>query len=45
MPTEEHKVAYRRIIDAVNAGDFDALDVLFAADVVDRNPSRAKCPA
>jgi len=37
MPTEGHKAAYRRIIEAVNAGDFDALDALFAADMVDHN--------
>ena len=35
---EEHKSAYRRIIEAVNAGDFDALDALFADDMVDHNP-------
>ncbi len=39
MPMEEeHKAVYRRIIEAVNAGDFDALDALFAADMVDHNP-------
>jgi steroid delta-isomerase-like uncharacterized protein len=38
MLTEEHKAAYRRIIEAVSAGDFDALDDLFAADMVDHNP-------
>ena len=37
MPTEEHKTAYRRIIEAVNAGDSDALDALFTADMVDHN--------
>jgi steroid delta-isomerase-like uncharacterized protein len=44
MPTEEHKAAYRRIIEAVNAGDFDALDALFAPDMVDRNPVPAQVP-
>ena len=44
MPTEEHKVAYRRIIEAVNAGDFDALDALFAADMVDHNPVPGQVP-
>ena len=44
MPTEEHKAAYRRIIEAVNAGDFDALDALFAADMVDRNPVPGQVP-
>jgi steroid delta-isomerase-like uncharacterized protein len=38
MPTEEHKATYRHIIEAVNAGDFDALDALFAANMVDHNP-------
>ena len=38
MPMEEHKSAYRRIIEAVNAGDFHALDALFADDMVDHNP-------
>jgi steroid delta-isomerase-like uncharacterized protein len=44
MPTEEHKTAYRRIIEAVNAGDFDALDALFAADVPDHNPVPGQVP-
>jgi len=44
MPTEEHKVVYRRIIEAVNAGDFDTLDDLFAADMVDRNPIPGQLP-
>ena len=44
MPTEEHKAAYRRIIEAVNVGDFDALDGLFAADMVDRNPVPGQVP-
>ena len=44
MPAEEHKAAYRRIIEAVNAGDFDALDALFAADMVDRNPVPGQVP-
>ena len=44
MPTEEHKAAYRRIIEAVNAGDFDALDALFAADMVDHNPVPGQVP-
>ena len=44
MPTEEHKVAYRRIIEAVNAGDFDALDALFVADMVDHNPVPGQVP-
>jgi len=44
MPTEEHKAAYRRIIEAVNAGDFDALDALFAADMVDHNPVPDQAP-
>src|SRR5215213_102651 len=44
MPPEEHKAAYRRIIEAVNAGDFDALDALFAADMVDHNPVPGQVP-
>ena len=44
MPTEEHKATYRRIIEAVNAGDFDALDALFAADMVDHNPVPDQVP-
>ena len=44
MLMEEHKVAYRRIIEAVNAGDFDALDALFAADMVDHNPVPGQVP-
>ena len=44
MPTEEHKAVYRRIIEAVNAGDFDTLDDLFAADMVDRNPIPGQLP-
>ena len=45
MPTEEREATYRRIIEAVNAGDFDALDAPFAADMVDHNPCRTRCPA
>jgi steroid delta-isomerase-like uncharacterized protein len=41
---EEHKSAYRHIIEAVNAGDFDALDALFAADMVDHNPIPDQVP-
>jgi len=41
MPTEEHKTAYRRIIEVVNAGDSDAL---FAADMVDHNPVPDQVP-
>jgi predicted ester cyclase len=44
MPTEEHKTAYRRIIEAVNAGDFDALDALFTANMVDHNPVPGQMP-
>src|ERR687898_2331088 len=44
MPTEEHKTAYRRIIEAVNAGDSDALDALFTADMVDHNPIPGQVP-
>jgi predicted ester cyclase len=36
--------AYRRIIEAVNAGDFDALDALFATDMVDHNPVPGQVP-
>ncbi len=38
MPAEENKAAYRRIIAAVTAGDFAALDALVAAAMVDHNP-------
>src|SRR5215204_6975501 len=41
---EEHKAAYRRIIEAVNAGNFDSLDALFAADMVDHNPIPGQVP-
>ena len=44
MPPEEHKVAYRRIIEAVNAGDFDTLDALFSPAMVDRNPIPDQVP-
>jgi predicted ester cyclase len=44
MPTKEHKTAYRRIIEAVNAGDSDALDALFTADMVDHNPVPDQVP-
>src|SRR5215213_9490560 len=44
MPAEEHKTVYRRIIEAVNAGDSDALDALFAADMVDHNPVPDQVP-
>ena len=44
MPTEEHKAAYLRIIEAVNADDFGALDALFAADMVDHNPIPGQVP-
>jgi predicted ester cyclase len=44
LPTEEHKVAYRRIIEAVNAGDFDSLNALFAAEMVDHNPVPGQVP-
>jgi steroid delta-isomerase-like uncharacterized protein len=44
VPTEEHKAAYRRIIEAVNAGNFDSLDALFAADMVDHNPVPGQVP-
>jgi hypothetical protein len=43
MPTEEYEAAYRRIIEAVNAGDFGAPDALFAADIVD-NPVPGQVP-
>jgi len=44
VPTEEHKAAYRRIIEAVNAGNFGSLDALFAADMVDHNPVPGQVP-
>jgi hypothetical protein len=44
VPTEEYKVTYRRIIEAVNAGDFDFLNVLFAADMVNHNPVPGQVP-
>jgi steroid delta-isomerase-like uncharacterized protein len=44
MAMKEHKSAYRRIIEAVNAGDFDALDALFAEDMVDHNPIPNQLP-
>ena len=44
MLMEEHKAAYRCIIEAVNAGDFDALNALFAADLVDHNPVPGQVP-
>jgi len=44
MPAEEHKATYRRIIEAVNAGDFEALNALFAADMVDHNPIPGQVP-
>jgi steroid delta-isomerase-like uncharacterized protein len=44
LPTGEHKAAYRRIIEAINVGDFDALDALFAADMVDHNPVPGQVP-
>jgi steroid delta-isomerase-like uncharacterized protein len=44
MPTEEHKTAYCRIIEAVNAGDSDALDALFTDDMVDHNPVPDQVP-
>src|SRR5215204_2626415 len=40
----EDKTVYRRIIEAVNAGDSDALDALFAADMVDHNPVPDQVP-
>jgi predicted ester cyclase len=43
MPAED-KTVYRRIIEAVNAGDSDALDALFAADMVDHNPVPDQVP-
>jgi SnoaL-like domain len=44
MSAEEHKAAYRRIIEAVNAGDFDALDALFATNMLDHNPVPGQVP-
>jgi predicted ester cyclase len=44
MPPEERKAAYRSIIEAVNAGDFDAMDALFAANMVDHNPVPGQVP-
>jgi predicted ester cyclase len=44
VPTEEHKAAYCRIIEAVNAGNFGSLDALFAADMVDHNPVPGQVP-
>jgi hypothetical protein len=44
MSAEEHKAAYRRIIEAVNAGDFDALDALFATNMLDHNPLPGQVP-
>ena len=40
----EHKDVYRRIIAAISAGDFDGLDTLIAADIVDHNPAPDQGP-
>jgi predicted ester cyclase len=44
MDTEAHKATYRRIIDAINAGDPGALAGLVAADIVDHNPIPDQAP-
>ena len=44
MATEEHKLTYCRIIAAVNAGDFNALEALIDADILDHNPVPGQTP-
>ena len=44
MTPEENVVTYRRLIDAVNAGNLDALDELCAADIIDHNPIPDQAP-
>ncbi len=41
---EVHKDAYRRVIEAVNRGEPDALDGLMAVDMVDHNPIPDQSP-
>jgi predicted ester cyclase len=41
---ETHKTTYRRMIDAVNAVNVDALNALMAADMIDHNPAPDQAP-
>jgi len=43
-PEENNKVLGRRIVDALNAGDLKAIDEVFAAGYVDRNPLPGTTP-
>ena len=38
MSTEEHKATYRRVVEAINRGNADALDWLLDVNLVDHNP-------
>ncbi len=44
MNPEHHKAAYRHIIEAVNANDFEALAALVDPDIVDHNPIPNQAP-
>ena len=44
VSADEHKVVYRHIIEAVSAGDVDALAALIAPDLVDHNPVPGQVP-
>jgi len=44
MSSEENKAIVREAAEAFNRNDLDAVDRLFAADYVDRDPSRAGLP-
>lgn len=43
-PEEQNKALGRRIVDALNAGDLKAIDEVFAAGYVDRNPFPGTTP-
>lgn len=45
MPGEAGKALVRRAVEAFNAGDIAAVDVLFAPDFRDYDPSRVGLPA
>lgn len=44
MGTEEHKALVRRVVEAFNQNDWDAVDELFAPDYVDHDRSRVGLP-
>jgi predicted ester cyclase len=44
MSQNDHKTLGRSIVDAINSGDLAAVDAVFAADYVDRDPFPGTTP-